>query len=47
VFDDARRKALNRRNYRVNRAIRAAQRRRRVGSSASPWAGLITMVTRA
>lgn len=47
VFDDDRRKALNRRNYRENRAIRAAQRRRRIGSSASPWAGLITMETRA
>lgn len=46
VFDNAHRKAVNQRNYRANRALWAAQRKRRAGVATSPWAGLVAMETR-
>lgn len=46
AFDDAHRKAASQRNYRANRARRAALRKQRSGISASPWAGLVAMQSR-
>lgn len=47
AFDEAHRKAANQRNYRANRARKAAQRKRREGVATSPWSGLVAMQSRA